>query len=711
MKIDLHCHTLKIKDGDPETRNVTADIFAKKITNSGVKIVAITNHNVFDIIQYNELRECVQEYCDVWPGIELDVFGDSMKKEKLIKFHMIIIVNPRQAEEFAQLASDLLDNENVNTFEKHISIICKKFEGMDALYIPHYMGKTPAITEEDLKLLRELVKDESRVFTETTESSIGVLINYGFHALVGSDVRDWNNYEESSFSELRLPVSSFEQFCMLSQRDAVVIDTILNEKKSYIFRARPHCKVSFDLKLYEDINIIFGQKGTGKSEILNSLYEEVVKSGMKCVKYIGSQKEEGFQRLLSTSDMKRSCELLAVETCEDEIRILQEWQEPGITLFSKYVKWYQTRNNNENKKKMKITEAIDLPPEGTNQYSELRQDRKVVLDICKNLKGIDLQLYLSDTEQKTFHKLIEKLDAEVYRKVITEYSKIKVVELTNISVNKIKELADMKTDTVSKPSTTGFLEFAKKHLDIKQSIIKIEKALNANEHYEDERIGELEGKGNIIIRSRYRMLCKDSKTKEFDNGINNLKQIKHLLNIILDRYYEHDISIKLDELSYALQQESIKDIRNFIGLSKTTVDEAGDSYEPSTGEKGILLLQQIISEDADAYFFDEPELGMGNSYIDANIRPRINNLAKKHKIVLIATHNANLAVRTLPYMSIFRKYDNGNYYTYVGNPFRNELVNIDDKDDMLNWTNESMHTLEGGRPAFYERKEIYESGS
>lgn len=207
------------------------------------------------------------------------------------------------------------------------------------------------------------------------------------------------------------------------------------------------------------------------------------------------------------------------------------------------------------------------------------------------------------------------------------------------------------------------------------------------------------------------MLCKDSKTKEFDNGINNLKQIKHLLNIILDRYYEHDISIKLDELSYALQQESIKDIRNFIGLSKTTVDEAGDSYEPSTGEKGILLLQQIISEDADAYFFDEPELGMGNSYIDANIRPRINNLAKKHKIVLIATHNANLAVRTLPYMSIFRKYDNGNYYTYVGNPFRNELVNIDDKDDMLNWTNESMHTLEGGRPAFYERKEIYESGS
>lgn len=33
------------------------------------------------------------------------------------------------------------------------------------------------------------------------------------------------------------------------------------------------------------------------------------------------------------------------------------------------------------------------------------------------------------------------------------------------------------------------------------------------------------------------------------------------------------------------------------------------------------------------------------------------------------------------------------------------------KSDVKSWTVESMHTLEGGREAFYERKEIYESGS
>ena len=50
------------------------------------------------------------------------------------------------------------------------------------------------------------------------------------------------------------------------------------------------------------------------------------------------------------------------------------------------------------------------------------------------------------------------------------------------------------------------------------------------------------------------------------------------------------------------------------------------------------------------------------------------------------------------------------YKTYVGNPFYDELRNINDETDTKNWTQESMHTLEGGKNAFYDRKDIYESG-
>lgn len=144
-------------------------------------------------------------------------------------------------------------------------------------------------------------------------------------------------------------------------------------------------------------------------------------------------------------------------------------------------------------------------------------------------------------------------------------------------------------------------------------------------------------------------------------------------------------------------------------MSKQIVTESNEEYTPSNGEKGILLLERTLSEDADAYFLDEPELGMGNSFIDTNIRPMISSLAKRHKTVVIATHNANIAVRTLPYVSILRTHQNGNYNTYIGNPFNDKLKNINDENDIKSWTTESLHTLEGGKEAFYERKSIYET--
>ena len=49
MKIDLHCHTKKIKKGDPITRNVSSDVFSEKIQISVFFIVAIKYHIDFEL--------------------------------------------------------------------------------------------------------------------------------------------------------------------------------------------------------------------------------------------------------------------------------------------------------------------------------------------------------------------------------------------------------------------------------------------------------------------------------------------------------------------------------------------------------------------------------------------------------------------------------------------------------------------------------------
>jgi hypothetical protein len=100
---------------------------------------------------------------------------------------------------------------------------------------------------------------------------------------------------------------------------------------------------------------------------------------------------------------------------------------------------------------------------------------------------------------------------------------------------------------------------------------------------------------------------------------------------------------------------------------------------------------------------------MGNSFIKCSIVPEIIKLAESGKTIIIATHNANIAVLTLPYVSIFREHSDGVYRTYAGNPFSDCLVNVDDDTDEKSWTSESLHTLEGGKEAFYGRKSIYES--
>ena len=54
MKVDFHCHTKSVKQGETEKRNIDSKRFAEIMNDANVKIVAITNHNEFDKEQYKE---------------------------------------------------------------------------------------------------------------------------------------------------------------------------------------------------------------------------------------------------------------------------------------------------------------------------------------------------------------------------------------------------------------------------------------------------------------------------------------------------------------------------------------------------------------------------------------------------------------------------------------------------------------------------------
>ena len=708
MRIDLHCHTKKVKTGDAYTRNVTKDKFFQKVIEAEVKIIAITNHNQFDYLQYKEFKDVTEGYCDIWPGVELDIIGKADQKGNCKRGHLIVIANPKNVELFNTQVQELVNDEDVNTFQIGVKKVYETLGKCDCIYIPHF-HKEPKLSDEDIQELGELLPDSSRLFKETSDyRSLGVFSNFDYSVIIGSDVQDWDKYEISKFADIRLPVQTFEQFCLLAKKDVQIIDTLLNQKRKKEIPVSPYKKVNFKLPFYEDINIIFGQKGTGKTEILESLKKYYIENGIAMESYKGNEKDSDFSKMLKVNDIIATPDKLQLDSMRQQFIDIYNWKEELPTSFEKYISWMETKDNNKNKGRMKITECVHIE-EGVRDR-KLESDYKYLKEFTEStFEKIDIEKYLDERERTILMLLLEKLCKNINDAKMQKWNSDKSIKLTNWSIDKIKAIADKCSDTISKPSSVGFYDFAMGRFKLFENVEEICSTFSVEDKVEKEYLGNLEEKGDIYIQTRYRMLTKESRTDEFKQGITVLRNCKLVIDGIKKAALAENISEEVSKFQ-EFYYDGIKDIGTFIGVSKETALENGEIYRPSNGERGILLMQKLLDSERDAYILDEPELGMGNSYITSNILPKLTDLAKRRKTVIIATHNANIAVGTLPYISILRTHENGVYKTYVGNPFYDELRNIDDETDTKNWTQESMHTLEGGKTAFYDRKDIYESG-
>ncbi|WP_298143346.1 hypothetical protein [Flavobacterium sp.] len=206
MKIDIHTHTRKVKSGDAPTRNIETDRFVEIINDTEVNILAITNHNHFDAKQYEDFRNGVENHCQIWPGIELDIFENEKRA------HLIVICNPKNYQQFDKVVSEILNGKNPDTFTISIKETVDKFDKLDCIYIAHYFVKKPNLGDEEIEILTNLVSNPKRILKEASNSiSAGIYISHGHNSIYGSDVHNWDDYIKHSqeLPELRLPVSGW----------------------------------------------------------------------------------------------------------------------------------------------------------------------------------------------------------------------------------------------------------------------------------------------------------------------------------------------------------------------------------------------------------------------------------------------------------------------------------------------------------------------
>jgi ABC-type dipeptide/oligopeptide/nickel transport system ATPase component len=395
-----------------------------------------------------------------------------------------------------------------------------------------------------------------------------------------------------------------------------------------------------------------------------------------------------------------------------EFDSLRKSKEVDITSISKYKQFFSRDSGKKKAGKIKITE---FAKENTTVLNREFKEVQGVFDQFLNFKS-----YMTDSDSvekyvdgKKKIKLIQGLD-EILTDLQDSRSKMyinsKAAELFNQIIKVFKHEIAKKTGLLAKPSSTGFYEYALNRIGIELNVNEILRNINKEIATSDVYVGNLDEKGDLYCRTILKAQDGSVVGSEFSPVAKVAKrpqvQISKRINAIKEHIYTNELFEQVAKLNAVEGAEDIKTILELIMINRYFVIDDTE-YSPSTGESLMILLHHELSEDKEVYILDEPEKSLGHEYINNVIVPLIKEKAKAGKKVFVATHDANIAVRTLPCNSVYRYHSQDGYATYVGNPFSNFLVNINDPTDTIDWKETSMKTLEGGRSAFGERGQIY----
>ena len=228
---------------------------------------------------------------------------------------------------------------------------------------------------------------------------------------------------------------------------------------------------------------------------------------------------------------------------------------------------------------------------------------------------------------------------------------------------------------------------------------------------EKTKIGELPDKGDIFANVEVRVMSKDEKHVKgspFEKNKITINRgfIEKLETFSVDDLFKINSLFSVEEL----QKSGSDYFDECVKKSCQVIRADNNMYEPSEGEKSILSISGLIENlSYDCYLFDEIERGLGNKYISEYIIPKIKYLRDIGKTIVLSTHNANIAINTLPTQTIYCNYigdENAEIY-FTGNMYSNQLVSIKNNDNKISWEEEAIKHLEGSKKMFSIRKNIW----
>lgn len=405
---------------------------------------------------------------------------------------------------------------------------------------------------------------------------------------------------------------------------------------------------------------------------------------------------------------------LGIDDADDEFVSLKAWSEPAVTSFGSYISWEEYNAEKTDMARFGFASASVPEEPDLDATRELIDDYKALISNAgKILSSKILGASLGTNEFNELQSVVLRacLSAQDYARA--DFVSTYALHLESFTVEKMKGYITARTGSPTKPSGTGFSAFALSYKKARSVLNTISDSFQAKPYEEKTLLGRLAEKGDVVQHRKYLINPSQATKVSYLRDKVKATALKSLVTAIGDasdfaKTPCAELASKILEINAAADQMGIVSLKDCLGVTSSVSCGGDPNYEPSNGEKAMIVLAHaLFDDDASIYILDEPEASMGNEFINAVIVDRINKLAKANKIIVVSTHNANIAVRTLPWQSIYREYDGGSYYTYVGNPFCDELRDVAGAKAPKAWTQVSMDTLEGGEDAFTDREIVY----
>ncbi|MBN8650375.1 MAG: histidinol-phosphatase [Cytophagales bacterium] len=659
-KIDLHIHTITTVSDNPV--EFSLDKLKEYVRCMEIDCIAITNHNTFDKEQFEIISSSLD--ITVFPGIEIDLEGG----------HILLISDNKDHEEFgekcAQVKAEILSNTDYISLEK----FCLIFTDLSKyLLIPHY-DKKPVIKQEVINKLKHHISAGEVTSVRKFKACLKEVDK--LVPVIFSDMR----FHESLNS---FPVR--QTFIDIEELTFNGIKSCLFDKNK-VFLSREDGNKLFQvtddgLKISTGLNIIFGERSTGKTYTL-----ERICNSFENVKFI-----EQFSLL--QNDEAKFEGLMSIRHSNVSETFLKEFKDVIGDISSVDLK----QNEIDIEKYISTLLRFASENDKSDTYSKA---------------ALFAESLFTEVRQESLKKLIEStillIENVAYKELIDRH--ISITNLKNLVVELIKTYVETEELNLKKKWVNELVSNVQQELRFRTNCthpedIDFYKILLDNKKAEKfSQITRDIKNEREIDRKEIRGFKVVAYVRQF-TGATQLKNKSKRKLSFMDTYSKYDNPYEYLQSLKGIELEATEYYRYFVDIEYKTLNKHG--YPVSGGERSEFNLLHEISDALkhDLLLLDEPESSFDNIFLKNEVNELIKDIAKEIPVIVV-THNSTVGASIKPDYILYtdKKLENGSvkYRVYFGYPSSKELKSPTG-DTILNF-DAMLNCLEAGIDAYTDRR-------